>query len=138
MKRTYTCVLAHDSDGWLASFLQLGGYSTGGDTRDEVLREAHDLLVTLLCDYAERGEEPPEPADAAELVPVAVDVTSETVEESHYETLSACAEPLGVPCVDAKALVESGQLGSKVFDGHRKVSLESMERWRAVLRKAGE
>lgn len=135
MEHTYTCVLTHEHDGWVASFPQLGGYSTGGDTRDEALREAHDLLTVLLCEYAERGEEPPEPADVAELAPVTVDVMPETVEESRYETLSACAELLGMTCTDASALVASGQLESKVFNGRHKVSLESMARWKTALNK---
>lgn len=137
MEYTYRCVLTHESDGWVASFPQLGGHSTGGDTREEALREAHDLLTALLCDYAERGEEPPEPGDVTELAPVTVDVTPETVEESHYETQAACAELLGVTRARVNALVSSGQLESKVFNGRRKVSIESMNRWKSSARKAG-
>ena len=137
MEYTYRCVLTHEDDGWVASFPQLGGYSTGGNTREEALHEASDLLTALLCDYTERGEEPPEPGDVTELAPVTVVVTPETVEESHYETQAACAELLGVTRARVNALVASGQLESKVFDGRRKVSIESMERWRATERKAG-
>lgn len=127
MEYTYRCALTHEGDGWVATFPQLGGYSTGGDTREEALREARDLLAALLCDYAERGEEPPEPGD----------VTPETVEESHYETQAACAELLGVTRARVNALVASGQLESRVFNGRRKVSVESMERWKASARRSG-
>ena len=72
-----------------------------------------------------------------ELAPVTVVVTPETVEEAHYETQAACAELLGVTRARVNALVASGQLESKVFGGRRKVSIESMERWRATERKAG-
>ena len=137
MEYTYRCVLTHESDGWIASFPQLGGYSTSGDTREEALLEAHGLLTALLCDYAERGEEPPEPGDVTELAPVTVEVTPETVEESHYETQAACAELLGVTRARVNALVSSGQLESKVFNGRRKVSIESMNRWKSSARKAG-
>ena len=137
MEYTYRCVLTHEDDGWVASFPQLGGYSTGGDTREEALREARDLLTALLCDYVERGEEPPEPGDVTELAPITVVVTPETVEEAHYETQAACAELLGVTRARVNALVASGQLESKVFGGRRKVSIESMERWKATERKAG-
>lgn len=137
MEYTYRCVLTHEADGWVASFPQLGGYSTGGDTRDEALCEARDLLTALLCEYAERGEEPPEPGDVTELAPVTVEVTPETVEESHYETQAACAELLGVTRARVNALVASGQLESRVFNGRRKVSIESMDRWAATERKAG-
>lgn len=137
MEYTYRCALTHEGDGWVATFPQLGGYSTGGDTREEALREARDLLTALLCDYAERGEEPPEPGDVTELAPVTVDVTPETVEESHYETQAACAELLGVTRARVNALVASGQLESRVFNGRRKVSVESMERWKAGARRSG-
>ena len=137
MEYTYRCVLTHESDGWVASFPQLGGYSTSGDTREDALREARGLLTALLCDYAERGEEPPEPGDVTELAPVTVEVTPETVEESHYETQAACAELLGVTRARVNALVSSGQLDSKVFNGRRKVSIESMNRWKSSARKAG-
>lgn len=137
MEYTYRCVLTHEDDGWVASFPQLGGYSTGGNTREEALHEASDLLTALLCDYTERGEEPPEPGDVTELAPVTVVVTPETVEEAHYETQAACAELLGVTRARVNALVASGQLESKVFGGRRKVSIESMERWKATERKAG-
>ena len=108
MEYTYRCVLTHEGDGWVASFPQLGGYSTGG-----------------------------EPGDVTELAPITVVVTPETVEESHYETQAACAELLGVTRARVNALVASGQLESKVFGGRRKVSIESMERWKATERKAG-
>ena len=137
MEYTYRCALTHEGDGWVATFPQLGGYSTGGDTREEALREARDLLTALLCDYAERGEEPPEPGDVTELALVTVDVTPETVEESHYETQAACAELLGVTRARVNALVASGQLESRVFNGRRKVSVESMERWKASARRSG-
>ena len=75
--------------------------------------------------------------DVTELAPVTVVVTPETVEESHYETQAACAELLGVTRARVNALVASGQLESKVFGGRRKVSIESMERWKATERKAG-
>ena len=116
MEYTYRCVLTHEDDGWVASFPQLGGYSTGGNTREEALHEASDLT---------------------ELAPVTVVVTPETVEEAHYETQAACAELLGVTRARVNALVASGQLESKVFGGRRKVSIESMERWKATERKAG-
>lgn len=137
MEYTYRCVLTHESDGWVASFPQLGGYSTAGDTREEALRQARDLLTLLLCDYVERGEEPPEPGDVTELAPVTVDITPEVVEETHYETQAACAELLGVTRARVNALVASGQLESKVFDGRRKVSIESMNRYAESGRRAG-
>ncbi len=137
MEYTYKCVLTHRDDGWIASFPQLGGYSTGGDTREKALREARDLLTVLLCDYVERGEEPPEPGDSFELVPVTAQVTPEIVEESHYETQAACAELLDVTRAHVSALVASGRLESKVFNGQRKVLIESMEQWKAEADKAG-
>ena len=137
MEYTYRCVLTHESDGWVASFPQLGGYSTGGDTREEALRQAADLLTLLLCDYVERGEELPEPGDVTELAPVTVSITPEVVEETHYETQTAAAELLGVTRARVNALVASGQLESMVFGGRRKVSIESVNRYAESERKAG-
>jgi predicted RNase H-like HicB family nuclease len=137
MNYTYGCALVHEDDGWIATFPQLGGYATEGDTCEEALHNAHDLLCALLCDYAERGEEPPTPKEFAAAVPVSVQITPEVVEESHYETLAACAELLGLPRDRVEALIETGQLEGKVFDGQLEVSIESMNRWRASNGKAG-
>ena len=137
MEYTYTCVLEREDDWWLASFPQLGDYGTQGHTREEALRQARDLLTLLLCDYAERGEEPPEPGEIVECVPVTTDITPEVVEETHYETQAEAAELLGVTRARVSALIASGQLESKVFNGRRKVSIESVNRWQASGRKPG-
>ena len=82
MEYTFTCVFEREDDWWLASFPQLGDYGTQGRTREEALRQAHDLLILLLCDYVERGEELPEPGEITELAPVTVSITPEVVEDS--------------------------------------------------------
>ena len=138
MEHTYSCVLEREDDWWIASFPQLGGYCTQGHTRDEALRQAADLLTLLLCDYVERGEEPPEPGDITEIAPVTVSITPEIIEETHYETQAAAAEQLGVTRARVNALVASGQLESKVFSGRRKVSIESVNRYAASERRTGD
>lgn len=134
---TYRCVLTHESDGWIASFPQLGGCATSGDTREEAIREAHDLLTLLLCGLIEDGEELPEAGAVWEIVPVTVDITPEVIEETHYETWEACADLLDISMTTLDALVASGCLESKVFNGRRKVSIESMNRYQESERKAG-
>lgn len=91
----------------------------------------------MLSGLIEDGEELPEPGDVCELAPVTVDITPEVIEETHYETQAACAELLGVTRARVNALVASGRLESKVFNGRRKVSIESMNRYQESERKAG-
>lgn len=75
------------------------------------------------------------PEEFAGAVPVSVEITPEVVEESHYETLAACAELLGETLERVGALIETGQLEGKVFNGRLEASIESMNRWRASNRK---
>lgn len=137
MEYTYTCVLEREDDWWLARFPQLGNYVTQGHTREEALREAHDLLTLLLCGIIEDGEYLPDPGQLLECSLVTVDITPEVIEETHYTTQTDAAEMLGVTRARVNALVASGQLDSKEFNGRRKVSLESVNRYAAAERKAG-
>lgn len=137
MEYTYTCVLEREDDWWLARFPQLGDHVTQGRTREEALAQARDLLTLLLSGIIEDGEYLPEPGQLLECAPVTVDITPEVIEETHYETQAACAELLGVTRARVNALVASGRLESKVFNGRRKVSIESMNRYQESERKAG-
>ena len=137
MRYTYDCLLEWDDGWWLARFPQLGDFTTQGKTREEALSEASDLLVTLLADYAERGENPPACRRLVECVAVSVEVTQEDFDETRYETQTQAAERLGVSKSRISALVASGQLESRYFEGRRKVSIESVNRYAAGSRKAG-
>ena len=96
MRYTYDCLLEWDDGWWLARFPQLGDFTTQGKTREEALSEASDLLVMLLADYAERGENPPACRRLVECVAVSVEVTQEDFDETRYETQAQAAERLGV------------------------------------------
>ena len=137
MRYTYDCLLEWDDGWWLARFPQLGDFTTQGKTREEALSEASDLLVMLLADYAERGENPPACRRLVECVAVSVEVTQEDFDETRYETQAQAAERLGVSKSRISALVASGQLEARYFEGRRKVSIESVNRYAAGSRKAG-
>lgn len=129
MEYTYTCMLEQDDDCWYACFPQWGGCMTSGDTREEVLRQAADLLVLELSDCIERGDELPDPGTQFAHAPVTVEITPEIIEETHYETLDQAAEWLEVTRACVEELVASGQLESKVFDGQLEVLIESVNRY---------
>lgn len=137
MRYTYDCLLEWDDGWWLARFPQLGDFTTQGKTREEALSEASDLLVMLLAEYAERGENPPVCRRLVECVAVSVEVTQEDFDETRYETQAQAAERLGVSKSRISALVASGQLESRYFEGRRKVSIESVNRYAVGSRKAG-
>lgn len=137
MRYTYECVIERDGDGWSARFPQLGAATTCGDTFEEAVSEAGDLLTLLLSDYADEGKEPPRAVDVARVVSVSVELTDAAVEESHYMTQSDAAEYLGVSRARVSALVRGGVLESRWFEGVRKVLIDSVNRYGDSPRKAG-
>lgn len=129
MRYTYECVVERDGDGWSARFPQLGSATTCGDTVEEAVSEAGDLLTLLLSNYADEGKEPPRAADVARVVSVSVELTDAAVEETRYMTQSDAAEYLGVSRARVSALVREGVLDSKWFEGVRKVLIDSVRRY---------
>lgn len=135
----YTCeaVLERDADGWTGRFPLLGESCTSGRTRAECIDELADLLKLLVADYLEAVEMPPNSEHVAECVTLSVELTPEDVDEMKYVTQAEAAEWLDVGRSRISALISSGKLEARWFEGQRKVSLESLERYAKTGRKAG-
>ena len=125
----YTCAITKKSDGWEATFPALGGYRTSGDTREECLNEAKDLLTLLLCGVVEYGAELPEDGEN-ELVEVVTHITPEVIEETHYVPVDEVPDLIEIGPEGLAALVESGEIATKEFHGVTKVSIESCDSYR--------
>lgn len=136
---SYDCVIERDyEDGvYLVHFPQIPGAYTHGDTREEAMRNAREVLELCLCECAEGLERAPEYERSAEVVNVSVVITAEDVEEMKCLTLSQAADDLGVSPSRVTALVKSGALDVRTVRGRRMVTIESVNRYKASPRKAG-
>lgn len=134
---TYDCVIMKEEDAWCVSFPQIPEAYTDGRTREEAIANAAEVLKLVMGGYIEDGETPPEYERLAEVVSVSIEVSDEDIDKMHYETQSQAAESLGVTLSRISALIDSGRLDSKTFDGRRMVSIASVERYAASPRSAG-
>lgn len=138
MKLTAECVLTRDEDGrWTAEFPQYGGVATSGKTREDAIRAAREVLELEAVDIMADGGRAPRCAHVAEVTVLTVDVTPEDAERAHYVTKAQAAERLGVSRPRVSALVASGALEVRAFDGRELVSLESVSRYAASPRVSG-
>ena len=66
MQYAYPCKIKgneHDGEGFVATFPDIRGAVTGGDTYQEALKMAEDCLMVALCGfYVKPGEELPKPS----------------------------------------------------------------------------
>lgn len=136
MQLTAECVLVHDDDGWTAEFPALG-MATSGRTRDEALKGAREILELEAFGLMEVGSKAPRMRHVAEVAVLSVDVTEKDAERSRYVTKAQAAERLDVSRPRVTALVASGRLSVKKFDGRELVSLESIAEYSASSREAG-
>ena len=60
LRYAFPATLERDGEGWVVTFEGLPG-GTCGDTKDEALLRAQDLLVTTLAGFVEDGEPIPQP-----------------------------------------------------------------------------
>lgn len=137
MRHCYEAVLERDADGWTVRFPQLGDFVTFGKTREEALDEASDLLRLILAERVEKGDELPSQEHVVECVSVSVDVSLEDAERTHFMTQREAADLLGVSPSRVSALVSSGRLTSRRFEGRNLVSVQSVNAYLASPRKSG-
>ena len=128
VRYTYECVLEREDDWWLARFPQLGEGVAQGRTREEALRDAKDLLVLLLAEDIEAGRDLPPSSHWIGFSPVSVDITPQTLEETHYSTIEEASVWLDMPESDIRELIASGELEAKRFGDAEKVSIDSLNR----------
>lgn len=126
MKLAAECVLAKDADGWTAVFPQFSGVATSGKTRDEAVRAARDVLALEAADLVREGRAAPKVKHVAEVALLEIEVNKQDAERMEYVSTSEAAARLGATEAIVAALVESGQLATKEFDGQKLVSLESV------------
>lgn len=60
---TYGALIEQDGDGYLVTFRDIENAFTGGDTLDEAIFNAQEVLDLMLLDRLEKDEEIPEPSD---------------------------------------------------------------------------
>ena len=134
---TYDCILTKEEDGYVAKFPQIDGAYCEGDTREEVLNNASEVLMLCLLDDYSNKNKAPKYERVAEVVSVSVEVTDEDEEQSHYMTQADASEFLNVSPSRVSALISNGQLETKFFDGKRMVSIASVNEYESSPRKAG-
>lgn len=134
---TYDCILTKEDDGYVAQFPQIEGAYCEGDTREETLKNASDVLTLCLLDDFTNKWKAPKYERVAEVVSVSVEVTNEDEEQSHYMTQADASEMLNVTPSRISHLISNGQLDSKYFDGRRLVSIASVNEYENTPRKAG-
>ena len=139
MLLTSECVLTYSPNEkiWTAEFPQYNNVTTSGKTREEALKNATEVLTIEAADLMEDKKPAPKPEHVAEVVMVTVNVTNDELDEMHYMPQARAAETLGVSPSRISALIKSGILEAKSFSGVRKVSIESVNRYRETPRKAG-
>ena len=137
MRYCYEALVQRDGDGWSVSFPQLGDYMTSGDTREQAISEAADLLKLLLCGLLEDGHVPPAAEHMVECVSVSVDVSPVDMARSHFMTQREAADLLGVSQSRVSALIRDGRLEMARFDGRTLVSIDSVNAYLESPRRAG-
>lgn len=130
------CVLVKDGGVWRASLPQFGGLSAAGKTREQALGRARELLRAEVARDPGRARQP-RMRHLAEVSVVSVDTAEGDGDRSGYIMKSRAAERLGVTASRVTALVASGQLETRAFDGRELVSVASVERYEATPRHAG-
>lgn len=133
----YDCVVVKEEDGFLASFPQLPGCFTDGDTREEAIENAEEALEAYVADAVNRGEPLPSYESSAEVVAVSVKMSDLEARRAACRTFKEAALDLSVSPSRITALVKAGKLDVVLIDGHRMVTIESIERYAASERRAG-
>lgn len=134
---TYDCVIAAEDGGFVASFPQLPEAYAEGATREEALANAADVLRLSIAGRIGDGSAVPAYERSAEVVALSVEVGDEYVDETRYMTQSQAADALGVSLSRVAALIASGTLEARRFDGRREVSIASVNAYSRAPRKAG-
>lgn len=133
------CVLTYSPTErvWTAEFPQYNNVATSGKTREEALKNATEVLAIEAAEIIEEKKRAPKLEHVAEVVLVSVNVTETDLDEMHYMPQARAAETLEVTPARISALIKSGILEAKTFNGVRKVSIESVNQYRQTPRKAG-
>lgn len=133
----YDCVIVKEEDGYCASFPQIPGAVADGDTREEALAAAEEVLRLFVAEYVNEGKPAPRYERSADVVTLSVDVSCDEAAETACVTFAQAAEDLAVSPSRITALVQAGTLEVRLIAGRRMITIESVERYRASGRKAG-
>ena len=133
----FDCVVTKEDDGYCASFPQLPGCVTDGDTRDKAVRNADEALRAYLADCLNRGEALPVYERTAEVVSLSIELAEDEARRAACRTFKEAAQDLKVTPSRVTALVKAGRLDVTLVEGKRMVTIESIERYAASARHAG-
>lgn len=112
---------------WYVSFDSFEDAITSGDTIEDAVSSAVDLLTLLLAEHLDEGKPLPAPSfHEPPLSVVCVSITDDTIEETKLVTVKEAAELLGVSPSRISQLLSDGRLDAREFHGRRMVTLESI------------
>lgn len=137
MRYTYGVALYEEDGTWYACFPQFSGEITSGRTREEALREAEDLLTLLIAEAVEEWDEPPALSSPVECATLSLEIGETEIEKTHYMTQDDAAEDLDMSRSQISALIASGQLETKWFNGEQEVRIESVNAYYKALHEDG-
>ena len=133
----YDCVVIKEEDGYCASFPQIPGAVADGNTREEALQAAEEVLRLFVAEYVNEGKPAPRYERSAEVVALSTELSRDEAMETACVTFAQAAEELSVSPSRLTALVQAGTLEVWLVAGRRMITIESVERYRTSGRKAG-
>lgn len=112
---------------WYASFPQFPGAFADGDTMQEAIGNAADVLRMFIAEYLDEGKPLPDSGirDDTKAV-ISVDVSDSFRASSKCMTVSEAADALGVTPGRVSQLLTAGQLEPYMDGGTRLVTIESV------------
>lgn len=134
MVYTYGANIAFDEeDGcWYVDFPAFPGELEAGDTVEEVVLGASELLYLLIAERIDDGLPLPDAVlDPLPKLVVSVDVTDEGIAATRCMTVTQAAEELEITPSRVSQLLSSGQLEAYVYGGTRMVTIASVNERKA-------
>jgi antitoxin HicB len=138
MSHAYAALLEPEPEGgFTVTFPEIGVGATYGETRDEALRQAEDMLEEAVLGFIAHGEEVPEPApqsdasarDGTHRAPVALPALTAAKLELYRAMRQAALDEAQL----AQRLGWPQKKVTHIFDGYHVVRLEQLEAALAAL-----
>ena len=130
MYYTYEANLTYSKEDkiWYVDFPEFNGDAyTDGDTIEQAVKNAAEVLSLTLCDYIDSGIPLPKPSFSnPPKTIVCVEVNDETIALSKCITVTQAAEELGVSPGRVSQLLSSGQLETYMNGTTRMVTIASV------------
>ena len=126
----YEATFTYDDDGacWYVDFPMFDGSCyTDGDTIEQAVANAADVLSLTIADYIDSGLELPRPSfHNPPRTIVCVDVDDEYIARTNCMTFGQAAEELGVSPSRVSQLAKAGRLETRTIGGRTYVTIASV------------